>query len=98
AGLDVSAAQFGVDGLLDVIGAAFLDYQHRPLAQAELAQLLRHQRIGDVEDVDGDAARAVEVGKIEPRQRAQHPSGKPADHDDADVVEIAGDQFVELAL
>ena len=40
---------------LDVVGIAFLDHQHGALADAELAQLLRHQRIDDVEHVDRDA-------------------------------------------
>ncbi len=98
AGLDVGAAQLDVDRLLDVVGRALLDHQHGALAGAELAQLLRHQRIDDVEHVDRDAAGAVEVGEIEPRERAQHAVGEPADHDDADVVEVAGDHLVELAL
>src|SRR5262249_57871366 len=41
--------------------------------------------------------RAVEIGEIEPRQRAQHAIGEAADHDDADVGEIARDHLVELA-
>src|SRR5262245_30455304 len=56
--------------LLDVIGTAFLDHQHRALSRAELAQLLRHQRKSDVEHVDRNAARAVKISEIEPRQRA----------------------------
>ena len=35
AGLDVGAAQLDVDLLLDVVGRAFLDHQHRALAGAE---------------------------------------------------------------
>ena len=71
AGLDVGAAQLGVDRLLDVVGIAFLDHQHGALAGAELAHLLRHQRIGDVEAVDRDARIAEHVGEAEPLQRAQ---------------------------
>ncbi len=41
---------------------------------------------------------AVEIGKIEARQRAQHAVGEPAHDDDADVGEVAGDHFVELLL
>ena len=98
AGLDVGAAQLDVDLLLDVVGRAFLDHQHGALAGAERAHLLRHQRIDDVEHVDRNARGAVEIGEVEPLERAQHAVGEAADHDDADVVEVAGDQLVELVL
>src|SRR5262249_29151397 len=62
------------------------------------AQLLGHQRISDVEHIDRDATRAVEVGKLEPRQCAQHPVGEPAHGDDAEVSDIAGDDLVEFAF
>ena len=77
AGLDIGAAQLGVDRLLDVVGIAFLDHQHRAFARAELAQFLGHQRIGDVEHVDRDAACAVEVGEIEPRSARNTPLVSP---------------------
>ena len=48
-GLDVGAAQDGVDGLLDVVRLAFLDDQDRLLAGAEADELLVDQRIGDVQ-------------------------------------------------
>ena len=98
AGLDVGAAQLHVDGLLDVVGRAFLDHQHRTFSDAKLAHLLRHQRKRDVEHVDRNPADAVEVGEIEPRQRAQHAAGEPAQHDDADIGEVARDHLVELPL
>ena len=60
AGLDVGAAQLDVDLLLDVVGRAFLDHQHRALAGAEVAHLLRHQRIDAVEHVDRHARGAVD--------------------------------------
>ena len=40
AGLDIGAAQLHVDRLLDVVGAALLDHQHRAFARAEVAHLL----------------------------------------------------------
>ena len=98
AGLDVGAAQLGVDRLLDIVGRALLDHQHRALARAERAQFFRHQRIGDVEHVDRDAAGAVEVGEAEPLERAQHAVGEPAERDDADLREVAGDHLVELSF
>src|SRR5262249_4246598 len=52
----------------------------------------------DVEHVDWNPAPAVKVGEIEPVERAQYAVGKAAQHDDADVGEIAGDDLVELPL
>src|SRR4029453_2706505 len=48
----VGAAQLHIDRLLDVVGTAFLDHQHGAFSRAELAQLRRHQREGDVKHVD----------------------------------------------
>ena len=53
--LHVGAAQFDIDRLLDVVGMAFLDHQHGALAGAEFADLLRHQRIDDIEHIDRNA-------------------------------------------
>src|SRR6516162_1533036 len=92
------AAQYDVDLLLDKIGRALFRHQHGALAGAEFLHLFRHQRISDVEDVDGDARGAVEIGKIEPRQRAQQAVGQAAENDDADISEFAGADLVELLL
>ena len=92
-GLDVGAAQLDVDRLLDVVGRAFLDDEHGALAGAEFADFLRHQRIDDVEHQERHARDAEHVGKADALQRAQNGVGKPAHDDDADIVEIAGDQF-----
>ncbi len=98
AGLNVGAAQFDVDLLLDVVGRAFLDHQHRALAGAEIAHFFRHQRVDAIEHADRHAGFSVESGEVEPRQRAQHARGQPAADDDADVGKIAGDDLVELVL
>ena len=98
AGLDVGAAQLDIDLLLDVVGRAFLDHQHRALAGAERAHFLRHQRIDAVEHMDRHARRAVDLGEVEPLQRAQHARGQPAANDDADVGEVAGNELVEALL
>ena len=95
---DVGAAQLDVDRLLDVFGMAFLDDEHGALAGTERAQLLRHQRIDDVEHQQRHPRRAEDIGEAEPLQRAQHAVGEPAHDDDADLVDIAGDHLVELAL
>ena len=87
--LDVGAAQDDIDLLLDIVGRAFLDHQHGALAGAKLLHFLRHQRIGDVEHIDRNARDAVEIGEIEPRQRAQQPVGEAAEHDDADLADVA---------
>ncbi len=55
AGLNIGAAQNDVDLLLDKVGGAFLDHQHRAFAGAELLYLLRHQGIGDIEYIDWNA-------------------------------------------
>ncbi len=95
---DVGAAQLDVDRLLDIVGMAFLDDEHGALTNAERAQLLRHQRIDDVEHQQRHPRRAENIGEAEPLQRAQQAVGQPAHDDDADLVEIAGNHLVELAL
>ena len=96
AGLHVGAAQFDVDRLLDVIGIAFLDHQHRMLAGAEFADFLRHQRIDHVEHQQRHARVAEHIGQPHALERAQHGIGQSAHDDDADIVELAGNEFVEL--
>ena len=98
AGLDVGAAQLDVDRLLDVVGEAFLDDQHGALAGAELAHLLRHQRIGDVEHIDRHARsrRTGRRGRAAPARAAR--CCEAAQHDDADIVEVAREELVELVL
>ena len=71
AGLDVGAAQFDVDRLLDVIGMAFLDDKHGALAGAEFADFLWHQRIDHIEHQQRHARGAEHVGKPHAFERAQ---------------------------
>ena len=98
AGLDVGAAQDGVDGLLDEFRLAFLDHQDRLLAGAEAHELGIDQRIGDVEHVERNAAVAEHVGEPEHFERAQRGVVHAALHDDADVGGVAVEEFVELVL
>ncbi len=98
AGLQVGAAQFDVDRLLDVIGIAFLDDEDAALAGAEAADLLRHQRIDHVEYEHRHARGAVDVGEPHALERAQHRIGQAAHDDDADIGKIAGDRLIELML
>ncbi len=95
-GLDVGAAQFGIDSLLHIVGIALLDDEHRALAGAEVAQLLRHQRIGDVEAIDRDARTAEQVGEPQPFERARDAIVEPAERDDADLGEVARKELVEF--
>ena len=67
----VDATQDHIDLLLDIFGRALLDHQHGALADAEVLHFLGNERIGDVEHIDRNAAAAVEIGEIEPRQRTQ---------------------------
>src|SRR4051794_38465130 len=46
--LNIGAAEFNVDCLLDVVGIALLHDQYCALAEAEVSDLLRHQWIDDV--------------------------------------------------
>jgi hypothetical protein len=90
------AAQNHVDLRFDVIRRALLNDKHGPFAGTEFLHFFRHQRIADIEHIDRDARGAVEVGKIEPRQSAQHAIGQAAENDDADFANLAGDQLIEL--
>jgi hypothetical protein len=72
--------------------------QNRLLACAEALELRADQRIGDVKDIEGDAARAEHVGKTEDLERPQGGIVHAALNDDADVPGIAVKQFIELML
>ena len=84
-GLDVAPAQQRGDLLLDVLGLAFLDDQHRALAGAEIGDLLGHQRVGHVEHSSGMSRVAEGVGQAELLQRAHQRVVQAALHDDAQV-------------
>jgi len=97
-GLDVGAAQFDVDCLLDVVGETFLDDEHGAFCRAERGDLLRHQRIDNIKHQHRHARGAEYVGQSHALQSAQHAVGQPAHDDDADVGEIAVDHFIELVF
>ena len=77
-------AQDLAERLLDIVGLPLLDQQHRALVAAEVGDFVRHQRIGDVQDIERDAAGAPDVGQAQPLQRAQHAVVHAALQDDAD--------------
>ena len=81
-----------------ILGLAFLDDEHGALAAAESLPLLRHQRIGDVEDVERHAARAEGIGAAEQLERPQRVVVQPALQNDADVGRLAPEQLVHAAL
>ena len=60
------------EGLLDIVGLAFLDDQHGILALAEGEELVVDQRIDGVEHVERHVGVAVGVGKADALQRADH--------------------------
>ena len=96
--LTSARAQNRVDRLLDVVRLAFLDDQHRVLADAERHQFVVDQRIGDVHDVERHTRRAPDVGEPEPLQRADDAVVHAALQDDADLGDVAVEHLVELAL
>ena len=96
-GVDVGAPQDRVDRLLDEIRLAFLDHQHRALADAERDQFVVDQRIGDVQDMERHARRAPNVGEAEQLQRAHDAVVHAALQDDADLGDVAGERLVEPA-
>ncbi len=96
--MQIGAAQFHVERVLDVFGVAFLDHQHGALAGAEGGQLLRHQRVDHVEHQHRHARGAEDIGETQPLERAQHGIAEPAHDHNADLVKIARNKLVQLAL
>ena len=96
--VDVGAAQRGIEHLLDVVGMPLLHHQYGALAGAELRDLIRHHRIGDVHAVDRNARIAERVGKADALHHAQHGVVETALQDDADFVAVTGELFVELVV
>ena len=84
--------------LLDEVGLPLLHQQHRALVAAEVDDLVRHQGIGDVHHIEGNAAGAPDVGQAEPLQGAQHAVVHAALQDDADVADVARHELVQPAL
>ena len=54
----------------------------------------RHQRVGDVQDVERHAGVAPDVGQASPHQRPHHAVVHAALQDDADLLQVAGEELV----
>ena len=98
AGLNVRAPQDRIDGLLNEFRLTLFDDEDRLLAGAEAGELGIDQRIGDIENVERDAAFAEHVGKPEHFERAQQRIVHAALHDDADVARVAIEELIETLL
>ena len=83
--------------LLDVVGLAFLDHQHRILAFAERQELVVDQRIDGVQHVERNLGLAISVGKADALQRPDHRIVHAALHDDADRAVLGAEELVDLA-
>ncbi|MCY1226862.1 hypothetical protein D9M72_391120 [compost metagenome] len=84
--------------LLDKVGLAFFQHQHRALARAEAFPLRIDQRVGHVRHVQGDLRLAEHVGQAELLQCADQRVVAAALHGDADVVHLALEELIELAF
>ena len=96
--LQVSLAQDRRQVLLDVVGLAFLDQQDGALAGAKARHLARHDRVRDVHHVQRNARIAVDVGETQPLEGANQRVVHAALDDDADVVDVLGEELVQAAL
>jgi hypothetical protein len=96
--LDVAPAQQGGDFLLDVLGLPFFQHQHGALADAEVRDLVGHQRAGHVEHQRRDVEFAKRIGQAELLQRAHQRVREAPLHDQAQVVVLPRQQFVEAVL
>ncbi len=97
-GAYLGATQRGGDLLLDEFRLTFLDDQHGALAAAEIADLLGHQRVGDVEHQQRNLGGAKGIRQFELLQRPHQRIVQAALHDDADVFMAAGKGFVEAVF
>ena len=86
----VGPAKETPDCFLQIVGLAFLHDQHGTLARTESRNLLWNERVGDVEDEDGDSRPTLAVGETEERQRAERGIVHPALGDDSDVADCVG--------
>ena len=86
----VGPAKETPDCFLQIVGLAFLHDQHGTLARTESRNLLWNERVGDVEDEDGDSRPTLAVGETEERQRAERGVVHPALGDDSDVADCVG--------
>ncbi len=93
--VEVGLAQDLADRLLEEVGRALLDDEHRLLAGAEVDDLLGHQRMHDVEHQGRQRHCAVDVAQAGQRQPAVEHVEKAALHDDADVAVGRAEALVE---
>ena len=71
-GREVALLQDRTNRLLQEIRLPFLHYQYGVLALEEVDDFRRNQRIGDVEDVNRNLARAKGVGEPQLLQRTKY--------------------------
>ena len=83
--------------LLDVVGLALLDDQHRVLALAEAQEFVVDQRVDGVQHVERHVGLAIGVGEADALQRADHGVVHAALHDDADRAVAGSEELVDLA-
>ena len=60
-GLHIGPAQHSMDTLLHVFGLPFFEHQHLLLANAEVDQLIRYQRVGHVHHINRNIAVAERI-------------------------------------
>ena len=97
--VDATSSQLRGDVLFDVLGLAFFHHQHRSFALAKVNDLIRHQRVGDVQHQHGNVAFAEGVGQPQQLQAAQQAVVQTALHDQAQIrVLIARHQLVQTVL
>ena len=77
---------------------AFLEHQHGALAGAERGKLLRHQRVGRIEDENRKPAGAALADEAHDRKRAHQVVEQPTLHDQPDVVDVAFQAFVDVVI
>ena len=96
--VDVAPAQDRIDGLLDILGLAFLDDQHRLLARAEVDHFGVDHGIGDVEHVKGYLRVTVGVREAEVLESPDDVVVHPTLQDDADRPCIRPHPLVHTVL
>ena len=98
-GVYASSSQLRGDVLLDVLGLAFFHHQHRSFALAKVNDLVRHQRVGDVQHQHRYVAFAESIRQPQQLQAAQQAIVQTALHDQAQIrVLIARHQLVQTVL
>ena len=90
--------QHRMDRLLVVIGLAFLHHQHSLLAVAKPQQFRVDERVGDVHHVQGDARLAKQISHVVAHERALHVVVQAAEHDDAQILNVATEELIKATL